>query len=313
MSDLLTLAWTGVLPVRPPFRLALTVPVLRRLPANPVDVLTPEGVYLRAFLPPSGPVIWAIRQAGNAPELHLSLYGALDDPAPWRALAARMLGTEVDLTAFYAAAAPIPEIAPLVAEMRGVKPPRYPTLWETLVNTLVFQQVSLHAALAVLRRVIARFSPVVPFGDTLLAPFPTPAAILTSDPVELRGLGLSTVKARTLLALAAQIESGQITEAELALLPSPDAARRLTQLPGIGPWSAAVVLLRGLGRLDVFPSGDSGIAANLRRLLGVAPGTEDATAARLVAALAPAQGMLYYHLLLSRLTATGLLQTSDTQ
>jgi DNA-3-methyladenine glycosylase II len=214
------------------------------------------------------------------------------------------------LTAFYAAAAQAPEIAPLVAEMRGVKPPRYPTLWEALVNALVFQQVSLHAALAVLRRVITRFSPVVAFDRHLLAPFPSPAAILTSDPVELRGLGLSTVKARTLLALAAGVERGQITEAELAPLSSPDAARRLTLLPGIGPWSAAVVLLRGLGRLDVFPSGDSGIAANLRRLLGVAPGTEEATAARLVAALAPAQGMLYYHLLLSRLAAAGVLRTS---
>jgi DNA-3-methyladenine glycosylase II len=293
--------------VRPPFRLPLTVAALRRLPANPVDVFTAEGVYLRAFALPPGMVVWAIRQAGAGADLELRLYGAVDDPAPWQALAARMLGTQVDLAPFYAAAGHAPEIAPLVAQMRGIKPPRYPALWEALVNTLVFQQVSLHAALAILHRVIARFSAPVVFGAATLYPFPPPEALLTSTLEELRSLGLSTAKARSLLALAGQIVAGQISEAELAALPSPDAARRLTELPGIGPWSAAVVLLRGLGRLDVFPRGDSGMAATLRRLLGVAPGAEEATAARLVATLAPYQGMLYFHLLLGRLAANGVL------
>jgi DNA-3-methyladenine glycosylase II len=274
-------------------------------------VLTPDGVYQRAFATEQGPVVWAIRQAAADADLQVSLYGAVDDPAPWQALAERVLRPQFDLAPFYAAAAQAPEIAPLVAQMRGVKPPRYPTLWEALVNALVFQQVSLHAALAILRRVIARFSPIVPVEAGTLIPFPAPQAILTSDLDELRGLGLSAAKARTLLALAGQVVGGQITEAELAPLPSPEAARRLVALPGIGPWSAAVVLLRGLGRLDVFPSGDSGMAANLRRLLGVAPGTEEATAARLVATLTPYQGMLYYHLLLYRLASSGVLRTED--
>jgi DNA-3-methyladenine glycosylase II len=311
MEPSATPAWTGSLPARPPFRLELTVSALRRLPANPVDILTAEGTYRRAFLTPRGPVVWTLRQDHPAADLHLSLHGAVDDPAPWQALAARMLGTEVDLAGFYAAAQHVPDIAPLVARMRGVKPPRYPTLWEALVNALVFQQVSLHAALAILRRVIARFSPAVPVGGDTLYPFPTPEAILTGTMDELRGLGLSAAKARALLALAGQVVAGQITEGELAALPSPEAAQRLIMLPGIGPWSAAVVLLRGLGRLDVFPGGDSGMAATLRRLLGVAPGAEEATAARLVAAPTPYQGMLYYHLLLGRLAATGVLRTED--
>jgi DNA-3-methyladenine glycosylase II len=302
--------WTGHLPVRPPFRLALTVAALRRLPANPVDVFTAEGVYLRAFAPAPGPVVWAITQDGAGGDVRMRLYGPVDDPAPWQARAARMLGTEVDLTPFYAAAA-VPEIAPLVARMRGVKPPRYPALWEALVNALIFQQISLHAALAILRRVIARFSPPVPFGAATLYPFPAPDAVLTGSLDELRSLGLSTAKARSLLALAGQIVAGEITEADLAALPSPDAARRLAALPGIGPWSAAVILLRGLGRLDVFPRGDSGMAATLRRLLAVAPGAEEATAARLVTALTPYQGLLYFHLLLGRLAATGVLNSAE--
>lgn len=309
MEPSATPAWTGTLPARPPFRLDLTVSALRRLPANPVDVLGADGHYRRAFLTPRGPLVWTVRQDPAGGAVRLGLHGAADDPARWQARAARMLGTQVDLAGFYAVAPGAPDIAPLVAQMRGVKPPRYPTLWEALVNALVFQQVSLHAALAILRRVIARFSPAVPFGGETLYPFPEPEAVLTGDMDELRGLGLSAAKARSLLALAGQVVDGKISEAALAGLPSPEAARWLTALPGIGPWSAAVVLLRGLGRLDVFPGGDSGMAATLRRLLGVVPGAEEATAARLVAALTPYQGMLYFHLLLGRLAASGVLRT----
>jgi DNA-3-methyladenine glycosylase II len=272
-------------------------------------VLGADGHYRRAFLTPHGPLVWTVRQDPAGGAVRLGLHGAADDPARWQARAARMLGTQVDLAGFYAVAPGAPDIAPLVAQMRGVKPPRYPTLWEALVNALVFQQVSLHAALAILRRVIARFSPAIPFGSETLYPFPEPEAVLTGDMDELRGLGLSAAKARSLLALAGQVVDGKISEAALAALPSPEAARWLTALPGIGPWSAAVVLLRGLGRLDVFPGGDSGMAATLRRLLGVAPGAEEATAARLVAALTPYQGMLYFHLLLGRLAASGVLRT----
>src|SRR5215204_6164659 len=132
---------TLIVPVRPPFRLGLTVAALRRLPANPVEHLAPAGIYRRAFATPGGPVAWAVRQDPARPVLHLCLYGAVDDPAPWAARAARMLGTEVDLGPFYVRVRAVPELAPLAAQMRGVKPPRYPMLWEAFVNAVLFQQV----------------------------------------------------------------------------------------------------------------------------------------------------------------------------
>ena len=50
-------------------------------------------------------------------------------------------------------------------------------------------------------------------------------------------------------------------------MPSRQAQHALMELPGIGPWSAALVLLRGFGRLDVFPPGDVGAARGLGPLL----------------------------------------------
>ncbi|MGZ3510494.1 MAG: hypothetical protein ACXVAC_19240, partial [Vulcanimicrobiaceae bacterium] len=66
---------------------------------------------------------------------------------------------------------------------------------------------------------------------------------------------------------------------------------------GIGPWSAAVVLLRGFGRLDTFPMGDSGVARSIRLLTG----DPNAQVDGVLEALGPTRGMLYFHLLLGRL------------
>ena len=72
-------------------------------------------------------------------------------------------------------------------------------------------------------------------------------------------------------------------------------------IKGIGPWTATVILLRGLGRLDVFPMKDSSVARNLAFVAGAVPLDID----RVLTALGPERGMLYYHLLLARLEARG--------
>jgi DNA-3-methyladenine glycosylase II len=69
----------------------------------------------------------------------------------------------------------------------------------------------------------------------------------------------------------------------------------LLELPGIGPWTADYVLLRGLGRLDVFPSGDVGAARTLGRILGRT--IEPPAAVQFAARFAPLRGMLYFCML----------------
>ena len=80
-----------------------------------------------------------------------------------------------------------------------------------------------------------------------------------------------------------------------------EAAAVFGAIKGVGPWTAAVVLLRGLGRLDVFPANDSSVVRNMRLVGGPPP--SDLSAA--LAALSPQEGMLYYHLLLARLESRG--------
>ena len=82
----------------------------------------------------------------------------------------------------------------------------------------------------------------------------------------------------------------------------------LTTHRGIGPWTAAVVALRGFGRLDLFPMNDSGVAKSVRDLSG----ERDVDVEALLARLGPQRGMLYYHLLLGRLAARGDVELAPT-
>jgi DNA-3-methyladenine glycosylase II len=117
----------------------------------------------------------------------------------------------------------------------------------------------------------------------------------------LRASGLSAAKIAALRLAGEALTRGTLTEGMLEERASPEAAVLLRQIKGIGPWTATVILLRGLGRLDVFPMNDTSIARNLALISG----DVQVDVARTLAALSPQQGMLYFHLLLARLEARG--------
>ena len=115
----------------------------------------------------------------------------------------------------------------------------------------------------------------------------------------MRAAGLSAGKLMTLRRVGGALAAGTLDETMLEQQASPDAAAMLCRIKGIGPWTAAVILLRGLGRLDVFPMNDTSVTRNLALVSGSAAVDVGST----LRALSPQQGMLYYHLLLARLEA----------
>ncbi len=282
-----------------PYRLDLTAVVLRRLSTNVVDVF--DGTAYRRLLgDPCDPTLLSVEQL-TPNELFVRLEGGDANALDPARIARRMLGTGVALDAFYAGARSVPWLDRIARGALGVKPPRYPSLWETIVNAVVYQQVSIHAAGAILGRVIRRYSNPREHAGVQLYPFPAAQTLLDADPVELRTLGLSVNKVNSLKAVGAAIASHELDEFALERLPTPELLDALVEHKGIGPWTAAVVALRGFGRLDVFPMNDSGAAAGLRKLSGD-PTIEPEP---IIDVLRPQQGMLYYHLLLGRLHATG--------
>ncbi len=282
-----------------PYRLDLTVSALRRLPTNLVDIYTADGRYPRALGEFIEPVIVSVTQP-RADALAVSVTGHAGDTEQALACVRRILGTERDVSDFYRHAQKMPWLAPLARRMRGLKPPRYPALFEACANAIIFQQVSLHAASAIMRRLIVALGTQVEHDSVPLVMFPTVERFLGADDAVIRAAGLSASKLATLRRAGEAIATGAISEAMLEERASADAALLLQSIKGIGPWTAAVILLRGFGRLDMFPGNDSGVAANLALITGerVDPGP-------IVEALGPQRGMLYFNLLLARLEARG--------
>ena len=292
-----------LIPVAGQFRLDLTVSVLRRLPTNIVDLLTPEGDYLRALSGPPQPLIVRVSQIPDNRSLSVTIDGYCPDEPQTLRLVQKVLGTEKDISDFDKRSAHIPWLAPLVRRMRGVKPPCYPTLWEACVNAIVFQQLSIRAASAIMRRLIMALGQRVE-RDSLPLPlyvFPSAERFQEASDDALRATGLSASKVGTLRRVAERLMSGTLEAKELEEVSSGDAMTALCRIKGIGPWTAAIILLRGMGRLDVFPANDSSVMSNMTLVAGSA--SQDA---RLVLDdLGPQRGMLYFYLLLARLEASG--------
>lgn len=301
-TDPRSTVWRSVheIPVEHPYRLDLTVSALRRECTNVVDVLTPDGQYIRALNTLRGPVIARVAQL-RSEALTVTIEG---DPREHRRtlpLVRRILGIDRDMSDFYHGAAQISWLAPLAERMRGVRPPRYPTLWEACVNATVFQQISLLAASAIMRRLIVSLDPPLDCDGFALHTFPTIERFMAADDYVLRAAGLSSGKRSTLRRVAQALQAGALNEAMLEKRATPDAAALLCGIKGIGPWTATVILLRGLGRLDVFPMNDTGVVRNL----ALVSSSDRIDIDDLLSALSPQQGMLYYHLLLARLEARG--------
>lgn len=282
---------------RGPFNLALTAGVLRRLPSNRIYTL--RAGELRLILRLDGAQKLAgVRQSGPQSVAFHALSESLNEAQVTEAEAQirRLLGLDVDLTSLEALLEHEPVVGPLAQRLRGMRPPRFLNLWETLVQVIPFQQVSLAAAMTMLNRLVERFGPVVRFAGEEYHGAPAIDLVYASDDGALRACGLSAAKATALRGCAERILTGAIVDNEIEGLPDELAAIRLRTLPGIGPWSVQITLLRGFGRLGNFPEGDSGAARGLRELFVVTPDPEKA-ATEALARLDRWRGYLYFMLL----------------
>jgi DNA-3-methyladenine glycosylase II len=215
-----------------------------------------------------------------------------------------MLQLDLDPAALESAAQRLRALRPTAVALRGMRPPRFVELFDVFLNVVPFQQLSLDAGAAILRRLVQRFGEKLVHDAHVYYAFPAPATIASARLRSLLACGFSRSKAESLVRLAALVESGALTAGAISELPTAAATRLLTTLPGIGPWSAALVLLRGFGRLDVFPPGDSGATRGLNALLRLrAAGALD----RVVASFGPLRGYLYFCGLGSSLLAKGLI------
>jgi DNA-3-methyladenine glycosylase II len=234
--------------------------------------------------------------------------GRIDQPAEALARSALggLLGLSVDLSPFAAMAAPDPLLGPLAARLRGLKPPRFPTVFEALVNGVACQQLSLAVGIHLLNRLAADRGRATPAGPEGPRAFPDPEDLASVEPDDLKRHGFSFTKARTISETAQAVVAGDLDLEALQGLEDGAAIERLTSLRGVGRWTAEYVLLRGLGRLHVFPGDDVGAHNKLRQFFAIDAPLDHEAVARLVARWHPYAGVVYFHLLLDSLSRAGL-------
>jgi DNA-3-methyladenine glycosylase II len=128
---------------------------------------------------------------------------------------------------------------------------------ETLLRTIVGQQVSVAAARSMWNKLAAKLGQPIDLNK-----------LLVSSDEELREAGLSRQKAGYARSLAGLVLSGELN---LAHLPEDDeeAIAQLIKIKGIGRWSAEIYLLFAEGRHDIWPAGDLAVQIEIGKLLGL--------------------------------------------
>lgn len=301
----------------PPFRLDLTVWTLRRRSHNIVDRW--DGtIYRRVLSLPAGPVEVAITQSGP-PELPRLTVVVAGQPvtAALRAEVTkaleRLLGLRIDLTEFYRFAVPDKRLGPLAQHFQGMKPPRFATVFEGVVNAMACQLVTLTVGVHLLNRLAVAYGTSFGEGDETVHAFPRPKELARLSPPDLRQFGFSRQKGRAIIELAQAVAEGQLDLEGLADLPDDEAVNRLRKLRGVGRWTAEYVLLRGFGRPHIFPGDDVGARNNLQRWLRLAKPLDYEGVRRVLSRWGDYAGLVYFHLLLDRLAEAGHLGERSAQ
>jgi DNA-3-methyladenine glycosylase II len=157
---------------------------------------------------------------------------------------------------------------PLMAELVEAQPSLDPDrlfdglpgdLWGALVFQVIGQQLSVAAAGTILGRLEALH------GDRL----PTPAELLATDAETLRGIGMSYAKAGYLHDLAQRLEDGRLDLDRLLTLDDDAARTALTEVKGVGRFTADGVLMLSLRRTDVWPAADLAFRHAVERIWGL--------------------------------------------
>lgn len=250
------------LPYRPPLDAARLLGFLATRAIPGVEEVR-GGTYRRTILLPNGPGILSLSPTSSRVECELELDDLRDVPSAVQRCR-RLLDLDADPAAVSAFLGEDPVLGPLARTCPGRRSPGHADGDELAMRAVLGQQVSVAAARKLGARLVATYGkPLSAPSGTLTHLFPSAATIAAADP---ETLPMPAARARCLTGLAAALASGEISlhpgadrEAEMA---------RLLALPGIGPWTASYIRMRGMSDPDVFLPTDGGVMRAMKRLGG---------------------------------------------
>lgn len=223
-----------------------------------------EGVFYRAIEISGRLWVYALRSDPSAaePTLHVRLMGGRAQAKHRAAVEAdlrRYLNLDSDLIPFYHWAQADPTLAELTQRCYGLRPLRAPTLFEALITAITAQQVNLTFATTTRSRLIRRYGKSLSSEGKAFYTFPSPEALADAPLQELRDMQFSWRKAEYVVNLARLVATGALKLQEFPDLTNEEVIERITQIKGLGRWTADWLLARGLGRGDAIAAGDLGV------------------------------------------------------
>lgn len=148
-----------------------------------------------------------------------------------------------------------PKLAKIIKHVGGYEISVMKNPYESLIEAIITQQLSGKAAESISKRF-----------RKLFVRFPKPADVIKMPDSKLRSAGLSGMKVKYIKDLSEKIESKKLKMRSLKNMTDEEVIMQLTQVKGIGRWTAEMFLIFSLGRLDVLPVGDLGLKKGIQRL-----------------------------------------------
>jgi DNA-3-methyladenine glycosylase II len=214
-----------------------------------------EPGALRVAFPLDGqwtPMGAVLRQRSPG-EVAVEVHGAAEHTDAVVAQVRRMCSLDVDGTAFPDAGHRDPVVSLLQGLHPGLRPVLFSSPYEAACWAVLSHRVWMTQAVRLRRRLTERHGTEVDVGGVTLASFPPPAVLAKLEYLP----GLTGRKVQRLRGIAEAAAAGVLDAAALRAKPPEEALKELQLLPGIGRFSAELILIRGAGHPDVFPRGES--------------------------------------------------------
>jgi DNA-3-methyladenine glycosylase II len=212
------------------------------------------------------PVGVRVAQAGNQVEVAAMGPGCDEESVP--AQVARILSLDVDSTGIDDIAARDPIVARLVADSPGLRPVCFWSPWEAACWAVLTQRSSMRTASMQKQRIADAYGAVVTVDGRELRAFPGPREVLAAPSLP----SVDPVRTTRIRDLATAALDDTLTAATLRAMPTEEALAALQELPGIGAFSAGLVLIRGAGAPDVFTTSEPRLLTAVRTAYGLSEG-----------------------------------------
>jgi DNA-3-methyladenine glycosylase II len=207
---------------------------------------------------------------------------------------------DFDLCSFYKDVENDPAMHQIAQQLYGLKNPTTPTVFESLVDSIVEQQISIKVAHTIEQRITKKFGEPLTIEDSAFYAYPTPQNIAKASIDDVRQCGLSQRKAEYIHGAAKLIADGKLDLEQMKNEKNPERIIvELDEIRGIGVWTAELTMLRGMQRLDALPADDFGIRRVISRYYCGGKPIKTAEARKIAVAWGRWKGLAAFYLIIA--------------